>query len=223
MAEYLSPGVYVEEIDAGPKPIEGVSTSTTGAVGVTVRGSSEGKPLLVTSFDEFQRGFGGFHDDPIEQIYNKWDLDAAEGGHWWQFPLAVKAFFENGGKRLYVKRVVSKSAVAAEADLGQGMVSEVTADAKADATALKIRHLIGIQNTSSVQVFTGGATRQKLGDFTVVSYDNDSSTITLDQSLGAGREGRPRLRPDLSHSAPRRRPEHHHALVHGQGPRSLGQ
>ena len=25
MPEYLSPGVYVEEIDAGPKPIEGVS------------------------------------------------------------------------------------------------------------------------------------------------------------------------------------------------------
>ena len=44
MPEYLSPGVYVEEIDAGPKPIEGVSTSTAGVVGVTDRGPSGGRP-----------------------------------------------------------------------------------------------------------------------------------------------------------------------------------
>ena len=41
MAEYLSPGVYIEEVETGPKPIEGVSTSTTGFVGVTVRGPTE--------------------------------------------------------------------------------------------------------------------------------------------------------------------------------------
>ena len=57
MPEYLSPGVYVEEIDAGPKPIEGVSTSTAGAVGVTEKGPSDGRPLLVTSFADFQRNF----------------------------------------------------------------------------------------------------------------------------------------------------------------------
>lgn len=67
MPEYLSPGVYVEEIDAGPKPIEGVSTSTAGAVGVTARGPTRGKrgpftgkPELVTSFAEFVRKFGGY-------------------------------------------------------------------------------------------------------------------------------------------------------------------
>ncbi len=60
MPEYLSPGVYVEEKDAGPKPIQGVSTSTSGAVGVTLRGPSEGKPELVTSFADFVRKFGGY-------------------------------------------------------------------------------------------------------------------------------------------------------------------
>ena len=35
---YLSPGVYVEEVATGPRPIEGVSTSTAGFVGVTERG-----------------------------------------------------------------------------------------------------------------------------------------------------------------------------------------
>ena len=37
MPEYLSPGVYIEEQDTGPEPIEGVSTSVTGFVGVTQR------------------------------------------------------------------------------------------------------------------------------------------------------------------------------------------
>ena len=60
MPEYLSPGVYVEEVDAGPQPIEGVSTSITGAVGVTVFGPTSGKPILVTSFAEFMQNFGGF-------------------------------------------------------------------------------------------------------------------------------------------------------------------
>ena len=59
MPEYLSPGVYVEEVDAGPKPIEGVSTSTAGAVGVTARGPDTGKPILVTSYAEYVRTFGG--------------------------------------------------------------------------------------------------------------------------------------------------------------------
>jgi phage tail sheath protein FI len=38
MPEYLAPGVYVEEVDTGSKPIEGVSTSTSGMVGVTSGG-----------------------------------------------------------------------------------------------------------------------------------------------------------------------------------------
>ena len=41
MPEYLAPGVYVEEVDTGSKPIEGVSTSTAGMVGVTERGPVE--------------------------------------------------------------------------------------------------------------------------------------------------------------------------------------
>ena len=38
MPEYLSPGVYIEEIDNGPRPIQGVGTSTAGFVGRTERG-----------------------------------------------------------------------------------------------------------------------------------------------------------------------------------------
>jgi len=84
MPEYLSPGVYVEEVDAGPKPIEGVSTSTAGAVGVTERGptggaapgdtTNRGKPVLVTSFADFMRTFGGFLPEADPATVNRWAL-----------------------------------------------------------------------------------------------------------------------------------------------------
>ena len=58
MPEYLAPGVYVEEIDTGPKPIEGVSTSTAGMIGMAERGPTD-TPILVTSTGEYTRWFGG--------------------------------------------------------------------------------------------------------------------------------------------------------------------
>ena len=47
MAEYLSPGVYVEEFDSGSKPMEGVGTSTAGFIGLAERGPVEGLPQLI--------------------------------------------------------------------------------------------------------------------------------------------------------------------------------
>ena len=58
MPEYLAPGVYVEEVDTGSKPIEGVSTSTCGVVGVAERGPVD-VPVLVTSVGDYNRWFGG--------------------------------------------------------------------------------------------------------------------------------------------------------------------
>jgi phage tail sheath protein FI len=114
MPEYLSPGVYVEEV-TGPQPIVGVSTSTTGMVGVTLKGPTSGKPVLVTSFAEFRATFGDFYGDPVETERNEWALDDDEGGQWWLFPMAAKGFFDNGGQRLYVKRVFSSTATPATA------------------------------------------------------------------------------------------------------------
>lgn len=86
MPEYLSPGVYVEEFDIGPKPIEGVSTSTAGFLGETERGRTS--PTLVTSWLDYQRKFGGYFGA------NKY------------MPYAAKGFFDNGGQRCYIGRVV---------------------------------------------------------------------------------------------------------------------
>ena len=102
MPEYLAPGVYVEEIDTGSKPIEGVSTSTAGMVGVTERGPVD-LPILITSFGEFTRWFGGYLN-PREFP----DADVQRPHRY--LPHSVEGFFTNGGKRLYVVRVIDTAA-----------------------------------------------------------------------------------------------------------------
>ena len=124
MPQYFSPGVYIQEVETGPVPIQGVSTSITGAVGITAKGPTSGKPILVTSFNDFQTTFGSFLTPPSQSQLNLW-LDPVEGGQWWQFPLSVKGYFDNGGQQLYVKRVFSGSAVAASGNLGQGLIAGV--------------------------------------------------------------------------------------------------
>jgi uncharacterized protein len=184
MAEYLSPGVYVEEIDAGPKPIEGVSTSTAGAVGVTALGPTDGKPQLVTSFTEFVRTFGGFLPTPAADIVNKWS-DQTEGGYWWQFPLCVKGFFDNGGQRLWVKRVFSSKAAASMGTLGKGLVSQLKRDAEVGAQQIQLLHLFNVFNGVKIKIFTGDSNTQIGGDFTVQSYDAATGMVTLDTPLAA--------------------------------------
>ena len=87
MPQYLSPGVYIEELDVGPHPIQGVSTSTTGMVGVTVRGPTDGKPVLVTTFNDYQRTFGGFLPPPDAGTVRQWgSATNVEGGAYWTVP-----------------------------------------------------------------------------------------------------------------------------------------
>ena len=96
MAEYLAPGVYVEEIEVGGKSIEGVSTSTAGFIGETERGPTN--PRLVTGLEHFYRLFGRSHFKVRGKPSNSY------------LPAAVEGFFLNGGKRCFVTRVVSGAA-----------------------------------------------------------------------------------------------------------------
>ena len=80
MAQYLSPGVYIEELAVGPHPIQGVSTSTTGMVGVTACGPTDGKPLLVTTFNDYQRTFGGFRPVPDADTMRQWGEGRGQPG-----------------------------------------------------------------------------------------------------------------------------------------------
>src|SRR5262245_35082789 len=98
MPEYLAPGVYVEEVSSGSKPIEGVSTSTAGFLGRTERGPAD-RAYLVTSFIEYQRRFGGFLKDPPAGAANKAP---------YFLPHAVKGFFDNGGRRAFISRACNE-------------------------------------------------------------------------------------------------------------------
>ena len=100
MAEYLSPGVYVEEFESGGKPMEGVGTSTAGFVGLAKRGPVEGLPQLVTSFADFKRTYGDY-------------LAENEFGDYRYLAYAVESFFVNGGTRAFIMRVAPQSAKAA--------------------------------------------------------------------------------------------------------------
>ena len=133
MPEYLTPGVYLEETSFRSKSIEGVPTSTFGMAGVTRYGpvphtftSPAGraiaqipKPTLVTSFTEFERAYGGLGPDGTIG-----DGDTLFLAH------AARAFFENGGRRLYVSRVFSFSptpqgAIDIDQDFAQAAVGNV--------------------------------------------------------------------------------------------------
>ena len=84
-----------------------------------------------------------------------WANDPTEGGRWWLFPLAVKGFFDNGGQRLYVKRVVSSEAEPAAGEFGEGLVSQIVRDAAAGATTLELSHLIGFTGRDPITIFRG--------------------------------------------------------------------
>jgi uncharacterized protein len=100
MPEYLTPGVYVEETSFRSRSVEGVPTSTFGMAGSTEYGpvpyqlggvSMVPGATLVTSYVEYERAYGGLR----------------VGDEECRLALAARAFFANGGRRLYVSRVFS--------------------------------------------------------------------------------------------------------------------
>lgn len=105
MAEYLSPGVYVEEFDSGGQPLAGVSTSTAGFIGLAQKGPTEGLPVLVTSMNDFKRAFGSY-------------LSENQFGSYRFLAYAVEHYFINGGSRAYVMRVAPSDAKKASGSAG---------------------------------------------------------------------------------------------------------
>lgn len=129
MPEYLAPGVYVEETSFRAKTIEGVSTSTAGFVGPAKFGPIRGEPELITSYADFERIYGGL--DRLEYDGGAMDNYLAH---------AVRGFFEEGGKRLYVARVYENS--------GEGRASATLtgAGSPTDVITLRARHPGAVAN-----------------------------------------------------------------------------
>lgn len=96
--DYFAPGVYVEEVDRGSRPIEGISMSVAGFVGFSedVRGDAElFKPLLITNWNQYLDCFGKPGSDGFT------DFDA-------YLPFAVQGWFQNGGGRCWVVSIGTK-------------------------------------------------------------------------------------------------------------------
>jgi phage tail sheath protein FI len=82
---YFSPGVYVEEVDKGPKPIEGVGTAVAAFIGFAEKGPV-GEPTRITNWTQFTTEFGGFIKDGF-------------------LAPAVYGYFNNGGTDCYITRL----------------------------------------------------------------------------------------------------------------------
>jgi phage tail sheath protein FI len=118
MPEYLAPGVYVEEVSFRAKSIEGVGTTTTGFIGPTRFGPTDLTPEVITSIGEFEATYGD--GQPLEFS----DVGKMTNFSW----QAVRAFFEEGGTRLYfVRTFLAGSADDGHAsfDLATGTANEV--------------------------------------------------------------------------------------------------
>jgi Bacteriophage tail sheath protein len=90
MPSYLSPGVYVEEVARGARPIEGVGTSVAAFIGLAPCGPLN-EPTLVTNWSQYVAAFGDFTEDYF-------------------LAHSVYGFFNNGGSTCYVVRVGGASA-----------------------------------------------------------------------------------------------------------------
>ncbi|MFB7056452.1 phage tail sheath family protein [Streptomyces vinaceus] len=95
MPSYLSPGVYVEEVSSGSKPIEGVGTAVCAFIGFAQKGPVNA-PVLVTNWTQFVASFGEF----------------TEGSY---LAHSVYGYFLNGGGAAYVVRLETPQDLAGEA------------------------------------------------------------------------------------------------------------
>ncbi len=101
MPSYLHPGVYIEEVPSGSRPIEAAGTSTALFIGYADRGPLA-EPELISSWSRYEELFGGLLDPDDPDV----DFDAHAMGH------GVYAFFQNGGAKAYIVRLAGGSPAA---------------------------------------------------------------------------------------------------------------
>jgi len=185
MPELLHPGVYVQEVPSTVRPIQAVSTSTAAFIGVTTKGPLPGhpnpptgriaQPVLVTSFTDYLRQFGGYRTDSF-------------------LTYAVQNFFDNGGIRLYIVRIAGAGATASSSAVGGSLqisavnegkwgedIGVVITDSSDGDTTNKFK-LIVIYDGTAVETYdniTFSSTDPAYGR-TVINSRSEYITITAD-------------------------------------------
>ena len=127
-AELTYPGVYIEELPSGVRPIVGVSTSTTAFVGRARKGPVD-EAVLIHSFPEYARIFGGLWVDS-------------------RMSFAVRQYFQNGGSEAVIVRVTrgaaTRAATSAKSFSGPGGALHIAASSPGlwgDSVSVAIDHL----------------------------------------------------------------------------------
>ncbi|WP_406474249.1 phage tail sheath family protein [Streptomyces platensis] len=198
MPSYLSPGVYVEEVASGSRPIEGVGTSVAAFVGLAPTGPLN-EPTLVTNWSQYVAAFGEFTDG-------------------YYLAHSVYGFFNNGGTAAYVVRVGGTDDGAQQAAAAPEAPRALTAGEPSALGAFKVSAIAaGSANGGALTVEVqdvegeGSADRFKLvvkdGDKAVESFDvsakksarnyvvaqvkQRSKTIVIEEAVPAGQLTKP--------------------------------
>lgn len=165
MSEYLAPGVVYERVDATAPAVTVIRTDVTGFVGIAARGPVD-RAVPVDSWRQFQTTFGSFIGAGF-------------------LAYAVRAFFENGGRRCWVVRVASPWAAPAGVELvgGAGVPSwRVEASSPGvwgDALDVNVREVRRAQTISD----PARSTPEALGVLTVSGF-SASTLVRLSQDGG---------------------------------------
>jgi phage tail sheath protein FI len=154
---YTAPGVYIEEVPSGVRPIAGVATSIAAFVGTAPRGPND-EATRVDSYGDYARIFGG--------------LDASS-----PLSFAVRQFFDNGGGTALIVRVV-RGSTARTIDLTTG------APAPDDKPLSLVASSAGSWG-NQLQVVVDHATRDpndtKLFNLTVQELDENGQVVNTEK------------------------------------------
>jgi phage tail sheath protein FI len=190
MPTYLSPGVYVEEVESGSRPIEGVGTAVGAFIGATQKGPLN-QPTLVTNWTQYSQIFGDF----VEGSYM---------GH------AVYGYLNNGGGAAYIVRVGGDGNGAgptARAELpagtkpgvgayqilavGPGEAAPITVDVEAPPDAPETSFKLVVKVGDEVRETFDGLTTKKGKQNAATVVNAQSKLIQLEEVENASLEKRP--------------------------------
>ncbi|MEY2570436.1 MAG: uncharacterized protein QOE63_786, partial [Acidimicrobiaceae bacterium] len=189
MPTYLTPGVYIEEIDTGPKPLSAVGTAVAAFVGFTAQAPTDDpddpdglRPRLVSSWAQYERLYGGF----------------APGA---MLPHAVYGYFNNGGSLCYIVRVAHTKPAEKKATLALGAAGSASDGEKGSAKskpALEITALVdepldvvlepgpppfqGEPQTFDLNIRVGGVVEEQYPSLTMQPGPNNVATKVNDVS-----------------------------------------
>jgi hypothetical protein len=162
MPTYLSPGVYVEEMEPSARPIEGVGTAVAAFVGLASSGPFNA-PTLVTNWSQFTGTFGDF----------------ADGSY---LHHAVYGYFQNGGGSCYVVRIGGNGAASPAARAELTASTGAAGGAAANLGAFRVQALAEGDDGNNISVEIADATAEGASEdaFKLIVKKGPSAEETFD-------------------------------------------